>query len=70
MTAKLTVGTAKLRVIRLVWQAGDANPAVALVADVQTDQQRCDLLENARVFQLAAINGTHAGILAASIRTD
>src|SRR6266704_5963431 len=55
--------TATLPVIRLTWQAGDANSAVALMADVQSDEQRGNLLENARVFQLAAINGTHAGNL-------
>src|SRR5438874_12632718 len=55
--------TATLPVIRLIWQAGDANSAVALMADVQSDEQRGNPPENARVFQLAAINGTHAGNL-------
>jgi len=33
---------------------------MSFVADVQTDQQRRDLFNDARVFQLAAIHGTHS----------
>ncbi len=42
-------------------QAGDANSGVAFVADVQADQQRGDLLQDARIFQFAAVEGANAG---------
>src|SRR5712692_3172275 len=41
-------------------QTGDANSGVALVPDVQSDQERSDLLQDARAFQFAAIDGAHA----------
>ena len=43
------------------WQAGDANAGVALVANIEADQERGDLFQDARIFQFAAINGAHAG---------
>jgi len=33
---------------------------MSFMADVQTDQQCRDLFDDAHVFQLAAINGTHS----------
>ena len=42
-------------------QSGDADSAVAFVADVQADEQSGDLFEDAGIFQFAAIDGTHAG---------
>src|SRR5579862_2847369 len=44
-------------------QSGDANAAVALVADVQANQQSSDLLDDARIFQLSSINRADAGNL-------
>src|ERR1700722_19585874 len=40
-------------------QAGDANSGMAFVPDVQSDQERGDLLKDARVFQFAAIDCAH-----------
>src|SRR5438105_5206345 len=45
---------------RAIWQARDSYSAVAFVPDVETDQQRGDLLDNARILQLPAINRSHA----------
>src|ERR1700684_3618955 len=42
------------------WQSCEANSGMPLVADVQADEQRGNLLDDARVFQLAAINGANA----------
>src|SRR6202795_632931 len=46
--------------VRAIWQPGDPNSAVAFVPDVETDQQRGDLLDDARILQLATINRSHA----------
>src|SRR5438477_1796789 len=51
----------QLRFVRLVWQTRDTNSAVALVTNVQANQQRGNLFENARVFELATVDGTYAG---------
>src|SRR6266403_5022877 len=45
--------------VRSVWQARDPSSAVAFVPDVETDQQRGDLLDNARILKLPAINRSH-----------
>ena len=42
-------------------QAGDADAGVALEANVEADQQRGDLLQDARIFQFAAVDGAHPG---------
>src|SRR6266853_5120089 len=42
-----------------VWQARDPYSAVAFVPDVETDQQRGELLDNARILKLPAINRSH-----------
>src|SRR5580658_4389089 len=42
-------------------QPGDADSGVALVADVHTDEQGSDLLDDAGVLQWTAINGADAG---------
>src|ERR1039458_8759342 len=44
-------------------QAGDTNARMAFVPDVQADQQGCDLLQDARVLQFAAIEGADSGNL-------
>jgi len=44
-------------------QSGDADAAVALVADVQADEQGRDLLEDAGVLQFAAVDGADSGNL-------
>src|ERR1700694_547373 len=46
--------------VRAVGQTRDPYSTVPLVPDVETDQQRGDLLDNARVLELAAINRSHA----------
>src|ERR1700674_5330549 len=46
--------------VRAIGQARDPNSTVAFVPDVETDQQRGDLLDDARVLKLAAINRSHA----------
>ena len=51
------------RFVGCVGQAGDANARVAFVTDVEADQQRCDLFQNARIFQLAAVDGADTGNL-------
>src|ERR1700704_5621392 len=43
-----------------VWQTRDPYSAVAFVPDVETDQQRCDLLDDAGVLEFAAIDRSHA----------
>src|SRR6266446_10938364 len=48
-------------IVRFGRQAGDAETGVALGADVEADEQRGDLLYDAGVFELAAIDGAHAG---------
>src|ERR1700730_11870070 len=47
--------------VRFFWQACDANTGVAFVPDIEADQEGGDLLQNAGVLQLTAIDGTHAG---------
>ena len=49
-----------LRLIRAVWQPRDPYSTVPFVPDVETDQQRGDLLDKARVLQLPAVNRSHA----------
>src|SRR6185369_1729965 len=49
-----------LYLVRFFWQAGNANAGVALVTNIEADQQRGDLFQDARVLQLSAINGAHA----------
>ena len=44
-------------------QSGDADAAVSFVADVQADEERCDLLEDAGIFQFSAVDGSDAGNL-------
>src|ERR1700687_1897617 len=53
-------GLADSRLVRAVRQARDPYSAVPFVPDVETDQQRGDLLDNARVLKLAAIDRSHA----------
>jgi len=43
--------------IRFRRQTGDADAAVAFVANVQVDEQGGDLLEDVGVFQFSAIDG-------------
>ena len=43
--------------IRGWWQAGNPDARVAFVADVQADQQCGDLLDDACIFQSAAVKG-------------
>src|ERR1700674_1181806 len=49
-----------LHLVRANWQTRDPYSAVPFVPDVETDQQRRDLLDNARVLKLATINRSHA----------
>ena len=51
-------------------QAGDANAGVAFVPDVEADQQRGDLLDDARVFQFAAVEGANAWDFCGQIAHD
>src|SRR6201997_51867 len=44
-------------------ESGDANTAVAFVANVQANQQSGDLLDDARILQLSAIDRADAGNL-------
>src|ERR1700682_739140 len=46
--------------VRAIWQTRDPYSAVPFVPDVETDQQRGDLLDDARILQLPAINRSHA----------
>src|ERR1700722_9394729 len=59
-TPYLTVNAASLT-IRLRREACDANSGVAFVADIEADEQGGDLLDNARIFQFAAVDGADAG---------
>src|SRR5712692_11518179 len=56
--------------IRLRRQAGDANSGVALVADVQADQQRGDLLYDAGILQFAAIDSADTGNFCCQLARD
>ena len=49
-----------LRLVRAVRQPRDPYSTVPFVPDVETDQQRGDLLDNARVLKLPAIDRSHA----------
>ena len=49
------------QLVCLFRQARDANAGVAFVANVEADQERGDLLQDARVFQFAAVDGADAG---------
>ena len=51
-------------------QAGYANTGVAFVPDVQADQQRCNLLQDASVLQFAAVEGANAGNLCGQVSHD
>src|SRR5579863_2260746 len=42
------------------WKACDADAGVAFMADVQANQQSGDLLDDAGIFQLPAVNGADA----------
>src|ERR1700686_4545283 len=46
--------------VRCVGQTRDPYSAMPFVPDVEADQQRCDLLDDACVLQLAAINRSYA----------
>src|SRR6267378_6467996 len=46
--------------VRALWQTRYPDSAVPFVPDVETDQERGDLLDNARTLELAAINRSHA----------
>src|SRR5215469_10918763 len=50
-------------VVRLGRQPCNANPTVPFVANVEADEQGCDLLDDASVFELAAVEGEHRGNL-------
>ncbi len=43
---------------------------MAFVADIEADQQSRDLLEDAGIFQFAAIDGADAGNFAARVRVS
>ncbi len=45
------------------WQAGDADSGVAFVAEVHADEQGGDLLNDACVFEFAAVDAADAGNL-------
>src|SRR3974377_1694237 len=52
-----------LRGPRLVWrrgQSGEPDTTTAFVPDVESDQQSGNLLDDARVFQFAAVNRADA----------
>ena len=49
------------RHIGSLFQAGYADAGVGFVADIERDEQGGDLLEDASVFQMAAIEGADAG---------
>ena len=49
--------------VRLRRQAGDADAAVTFVADVQANEQRGDLLEDAGILQFTAVDSPDAGNL-------
>src|SRR5208337_2907573 len=48
-------------------QAGDADSGVAFVADVQSDEQGGDLLDDAGIFQSPAVQGTNTGNLGGQV---
>src|ERR1700675_3434355 len=46
--------------VRAIGQACDPYSTVPFMPDVKTDQQRGDLLDDARILKLATINRSHA----------
>src|SRR6266852_9047021 len=56
--------------VRAIWQACDPYSTVPLVADVETDQQRGDLLDDTRILKLATINRSHARDLCSKIHRN
>src|SRR5713101_6565493 len=53
-------GNQRSDIVRFGWQTGDAQTGATLGADVEADQQRRDLLHDARVLQLATIERAYA----------
>src|SRR5580704_564496 len=51
-------------------QTGDANSGVAFVADVEADQQSCDLFYDARILQFAAVEGANPRNLFGQVAND
>src|SRR5580692_1175869 len=47
--------------VRLRRQTGDADSGVAFVANVESDEQRGNLFDDAGVFEFAAVDGADAG---------
>src|SRR6266404_5662879 len=46
-------------IVRFGWQTRDTNSRMSLVSDIEPDQHCSDLLDNAGIFQLAAVERTH-----------
>ncbi len=61
MPSRQPAGTpALLNLVRFCRQACNTNSGVAFVSDVEPNQERGDLLQDARGLQLAAVNRTYA----------
>jgi hypothetical protein len=57
----LGIGRLEDLLVCLGRQSGDADAAVAFMANVEADEQGSDLLEDASVFQFAAVDGADTG---------